>query len=229
MAHDRLCTRYGEPDRATIRAFDDENREETCMQFTSIVVAAGIGLGCCALADAGAKVGARSGTGSGQAGADRFAGDWVEAHSLRELPAGIQALLGVGLGEDGGIADRGASFNASDVAGGGLPRHRFVLGAVNGDIAVVAVEQGGRGYRVETMEFRQVGATWEPVRCAVGAEAPQRSAELLGSIASPRAASPGTCRLPGSHHINTPTTPAATTDSGPPANPQPRLRLQPGA
>lgn len=202
------------------------------MQFTSIVVAAGIGLGCCALADAGARAGAGSGagsgTGSGQAGASRSAGDWVEAHSLRELPAGIQALLGVGLGEDGGIADRGASFNASDVVGGGLPRHRFVLGAVNGDTAVVAVEQGGRGYRVETMEFKQVGATWEPVRCAVGAEPPQRSAELLNGIAAPRAASPGTCRLPGSHHVNVPAAaPSATAD--PQANPQPRLRLQPGA
>jgi hypothetical protein len=224
MAHDRLCTRYGEPDRATIRAFDDKKREETCMQFTSIVVAAGIGLGCCALADAGARAGA----GTGQAGADRFAGDWVEAHSLRELPAGIQALLGVGLGEDGGIADRGASFNSSDVVGGGLPRHRFVLGAVNGDTAVVAVEQGGRGYRVETMEFKQVGATWEPVRCAVGAEPPQRGAELLDGIAAPRAASPGACRLPGSHHVNVPAAPPSAT-ADPQANPQPRLRLQPGA
>ena len=79
------------------------------MQFASIVVAAGIGLGCCALADAGAR--------SGEARADRLEADWTEAQSLRELPAGVQALLGVGLGEEGGIADRGDRFNAGDVHG----------------------------------------------------------------------------------------------------------------
>jgi len=185
------------------------------MQFASIVVAAGIGLGCCALADAGAR--------SGEARADRIEVNWTEAQSLRELPAGVQALLGVGLGEEGGIADRGGNFNASDVLGGGLPQRRFALGAVNGDTAVVAVEQGGHGYTVQTMEFRQVGATWEPVRCTLGIEPPRRSAELLENIAARRPAAPGICRLPGFHQE-----PATATASAPAAQP-PRFRLRPEA
>lgn len=185
------------------------------MQFASIVVAAGIGLSCCALADAGSR--------SGEARADRIEADWTEAQSLRELPAGVQALLGVGLGEEGGIADRGTSFNSGDVLGGGLPQRRFALGAVNGDTAVVAVEQGGRGYQVQTMEFRQVGATWEPVRCTVGIEPPRRSAELLENIAARRPAAPGTCKLPGFHPE-----PATATVSVPQPQP-PRFRLRPEA
>jgi len=149
------------------------------MQLASIVVAAVIGVGCCSPAAAG--------------------NEWVEAQSLRELPAGIQALLGVGLGEQGGIADRGDRFNAGDVVGNGLPQRRFALGAVNGDTAFVAVEQGGRGYSVATVEFKQMGATWEPVRCTVGSEPPRRSTELLDSVAARQAAALEACRLPGTH------------------------------
>jgi hypothetical protein len=186
------------------------------MQFASIVVAAGIGLSCCALADAGSR--------SGEARADRIEADWTEAQSLRELPAGVQALLGVGLGEDGGIADRGDRFNASDVLGSGLPQRRFALGAVNGDTAVVAVEQGGRGYHVQTMEFRQVGATWEPVRCTLGIQPPRRSAELLENIAARRPAAPDACQLPGFHPDPMPATTAVSAPGV-----QPRLRPRPGA
>lgn len=190
------------------------------MQFASIVVAAGIGLGCCALADAAGKAGA----GAGRWDADRGTADWTEAQSLRELPAGIQALLGVGLGEEGGIADRGDRFNIGDATGSGLPQRRFALGAVNGDTVVVAVEQGGRGYHVQTMEFRQTGATWEPVRCTVGVAAPRRSAELLESILTRQPAAPGSCQLPGFHPEPAP---AATVISVPAA--QPRLKPRPGA
>jgi len=174
------------------------------MRFASIVMVAGIGIGigCCWPARAG--------------------DEWVEAQSLRELPAGIQALLGVGLGEEGGIADRGDRFNASDVTGSGLPQRRFALGAVNGDTAVVAVEQGGRGYSVATVEFRQVGATWEPVRCTLGSEPPRRSTELLDSIAARQAAAPGACRLADVHPEDAPATAAVAAPS-----PQPRLRPRP--
>jgi hypothetical protein len=199
-------------------AFDGKNHEEAGMQFASIVVAAGIGLSCCALADAGSR--------SGEARADRIEADWTEAQSLRELPAGVQALLGVGLGEEGGIADRGERFNASDVTGSGLPQRRFALGAVSGDTAVVAVEQGGRGYHVQTMEFRQVGETWEPVRCTMGVAPPRRSAELLENIAARRPAAPGSCHLPGLQQEPL-AVPATTAVSGP--APQPRIKLRPGA
>jgi hypothetical protein len=177
------------------------------MQFASMVVVAGIGIGCCSPAGAG--------------------DEWVVAESLRELPAGIQALLGVGLGEDGGIADRGDRFNTGDVTGNGLPQRRFALGAVNGDTAVVAVEQGGRGYSVATVEFKQMGATWAAVRCTLGSEPPRRSTELLDSITARQTAAPGACRLPGFHPDDAPAT-AAVTGSGLQPDPQPRRKPRPG-
>jgi hypothetical protein len=147
-----------------MRSFEGEHG----MHITRIVVAAGMVLGCWSGAQA-----------SGQAD-----GEWVEAQSLRELPAGIQALLGVGLGAAGGIADRGERYNAADMVVDNLPGRRFALGIVNGESAVVAVERGGRGYAVETVEFHQVGATWEPVRCVVSAEPPHRAGELLDALAA---------------------------------------------
>ncbi|MGJ7915723.1 hypothetical protein ACI48D_09640 [Massilia sp. LXY-6] len=152
------------------------------MQFASIVVAAGIGIGCCALADADAN-------------ADRSRGDWTEAQSLRELPAGVQVLLGVGLSpHDGGIADRGENFNSSDVWSAGMPPvRRFVLGLVSGDKALVALEQGGRAHQFKAVEFRQAGTTWEPVRCVATRALPHRGAELLESVAANRP--PEACSL----------------------------------
>lgn len=139
------------------------------MQFASIVAAAGIGLGCCnAAVGQGEQV------------------NWVEAQSLRELPPGIQVLLGVGLAAgEGGIADRGDRFNATDVRMDDVPQRRFVLGIVNGDTAVVAVERGGRGYAVQTLEFKQVGPTWQTARCATSLKVPRHGEEMLDSIAHP--------------------------------------------
>jgi hypothetical protein len=153
------------------------------MQFASIVAAAGIGLGCCNAA-----------IGQGEQAT------WQEAQSLRELPPGIQVLLGVGLGaHDGGIADRGEAFNNGDVVTpASPPQRRFALGLVNGDTALIAVEQGGRGHGVAAMEFKQNGATWEPVRCAyTGMVVPHRAVELLEAFAAHPAHNPQACRLPG--------------------------------
>jgi hypothetical protein len=142
------------------------------MQFASIVVAAGIGLGF-ALAGAGA--------GAGQAGVDRGADDWTEAQSLRELPAGIQALLGVGLAPDnGGIADREPQF--SEVTLKSAPQRRFAVGAFSEGKAVVAVQQGGSRYSVWGLEFRQVGGTWEVTRCGWLRIQPRRGPELLAAF-----------------------------------------------
>jgi hypothetical protein len=164
-------------------AFDQDDPKETCMQFASIVAAAGIGLGCC---------NAAIGQGE-QAG-------WQEAQSLRELPPGIQVLLGVGLGaHDGGIADRGEALNNGDVVTpASPPQRRFVFGLLNGDTALIAVEQHGRGHALAAMEFKQTGATWETVRCAyTGTVAPHRAAELLEAFAAHPGHNPQACRLPG--------------------------------
>jgi hypothetical protein len=162
-----------------------QQKRETSMQFARIVVAAAIGIGSaiggCAVA----------------ADAQREDGRWVEAQSLRELPAGVQVLLGVGLAPDeGGIADRDARFNPSDIMIDGVPGRRFALGVLKGDTAVVAVEGGGRGYSVQTMEFKQVGSTWAASRCASSATLPQHGAELVDALAQP-ASKASTCILPG--------------------------------
>jgi hypothetical protein len=153
------------------------------MQFASIVVAAGLAIGCCALTD--------------RANADRLQSDWTEAQSLRELPAGVQVLLGVGLSpHDGGIADRGENFSASDVWADGMPpARRFVLGLVSGDKALVALEQGGRASQFKAVEVRQSGTTWAPVRCVPTRALPHHGAELLESVAADRP--PETCSLSG--------------------------------
>ena len=144
------------------------------MRFATMVVLAGIGFGQCTLADA-----------AGQSG-------WTEAQSLREHPAGIQALLGVGLGADG-IADRGENFNEGDLHADNMPTRRFALGVVNGDTAMVAVEQGGRAYSVSAVEFRQAGTIWDTVRCASMNELPRRGMELVDAFAGRRAGPPGPC------------------------------------
>jgi hypothetical protein len=141
------------------------------MRFVTMVLVAGVGLGSGAPA---------------QAGGQMEQGGWTEARSLRELPAGIQALLGVGLGL-AGIADRGADFNETDAVDDSMPRRRFVLGVVNGGTAMVALEQGGRVYAVRAVEFRQAGTTWDAVRCAPMESVPRRSTELVGALSGKQA------------------------------------------
>jgi hypothetical protein len=138
------------------------------MQFASIVAAAGIGIGCCSMANVGRA---------------QESNNWTEALSLRELPAGIQALLGVGLAPDnGGIADREFQFNEINVAVKAVPKRRFAVGTFSDGRAVVAVEQGGSSYSVWGLEFRQVGDTWEVTRCGWLRKRPRRAPELLAAL-----------------------------------------------
>lgn len=182
------------------------------MLFATMAMLATIGLGCCTFAHAG-----------GQA----EQGSWTEAQSLRELPAGIQALLGVGLGADG-IADRGEDFNEGELAADNMPTRRFALAIVSGDTALVAVEEGGRTYAVRAVEFRQTGATWDAVRCASMSELPRRGAELADAFGGHHAGHPGPCREFGMHLG----TPAVAAPAGPaavaPAAVQTRVRPRPG-
>jgi len=80
---------------------------------------------------------------------------WVEATSLRSVPADVVTAIG---GEP--IADRGQPFNPSDVFNG-LPARRFLLAGIGPDEAIVAVERGGRGHFVE---FLRIGRADRRVR-----------------------------------------------------------------
>jgi hypothetical protein len=76
-----------------------------------------------------------------------------EVKSLRELPAGVQAALGVGKSALDGIADRGAQYNATDVVDSRLPMRRFLVGGLDNRTALVAVEHGGIGWGVIVYAF----------------------------------------------------------------------------
>lgn len=166
---------------------------------------------------------------------------WQEAQSLRELPAGIQALLGVGLGGDDGIADRGDSFNAGDAVADNTPMRRFALGIVNGDTAVVAVEQGGRGYSVQVMEFHQAGATWAPARCTALFDVPRHGSDLLEAFSGHASGTALPCRAGDgqvsghvsgnvSGHVSSTTGAAVASPAASPASPaRARVRQRPGA
>ena len=173
------------------------------MRFVTMVILAG--LGTAALAQA-----------AGQA----EQGDWTEAQSLRELPAGIQVLLGVGLGL-AGTADRDETFNETAAIDDAMPRRRFVLGVVHGDIAMVALEQGGRAYSVRAVEFKLAGATWDAVRCAPMEALPHRGTELVGVLSGKHA---GPCGSFGIRMDDTDPSPAAAA----PVLPA-RVRPRPGA
>jgi hypothetical protein len=168
------------------------------MPFTTILLVAAMLLGWCAAVPAFAQ------------GPDA---EWTEAHSLRELPAGVQVLLGVGLApNEGGIADRGEPFNPGDLTAPNLPLRRFALAMVGSTRVLVALERGGHGYAVQTAEFRRRGPTWEMVRCTGLAEAPRHGTELLDAFAARAALHGEPCSL-----------------AGPAPEPASVLRPQPGA
>lgn len=76
-----------------------------------------------------------------------------EVKNLRELPAGVQAALGVGKPALDGIADRGERYNATDVADSRLPMRRFLVGGFDDRTALIAVEHGGIGWGVIVYAF----------------------------------------------------------------------------
>jgi hypothetical protein len=86
-------------------------------------------------------------------------GNFQEVQGLADLPASIRSALGVGrLGLDG-VADRGQPFNPTDVVDDRLPMRRFLAAGRDGDTWLVALEQGGYGYRVEVFLFSALEAT----------------------------------------------------------------------
>jgi hypothetical protein len=162
------------------------------------------------------------------------AGAWEEAQSLRELPAGIQALLGVGLGGRDGIADRGEGFNIGDVIVDNTPQRRFALGIGNGTTTVVAVEQGGIGYSVQVLEFHQDGTMWEPARCTARPRVPRHGADLLDAFTAQAPGVVASCRMSGGHVSVEMTAPRGLVAPAPaplPGTPTaaPRVRPRPGA
>jgi hypothetical protein len=79
-----------------------------------------------------------------------------EVRTLRELPSGIQAVLGVGTPGLDGIADRNGKYNPTDVVDTGLPMRRLLVAGLDANTTLVAIEHGGRGWRVEVTLFKNI-------------------------------------------------------------------------
>jgi hypothetical protein len=153
---------------------------------------------------------------------DNVSDNWSEARSLGELPAGVRTLLGVGRSGRDGIADQGGPFNAGDVIVDDTPQRRFALGIANDATVVVAVEHGGIGYRVEVLEFHQVDALWEPVRCALRGDVPRHGDALLATLAASAPQAEASCRMVDGHVAVAPRRAPAVAPGPPSVRPQPR-------
>ncbi len=76
-----------------------------------------------------------------------------EVRALAGLPPTIKSTLGVGRPGLDGVADRGQSFNVTDMVDDRVPMRRLLSAGRDGDNWIVAIERGGRGYSVEVFLF----------------------------------------------------------------------------
>src|SRR5271154_1576591 len=81
---------------------------------------------------------------------------FTEARSLGDLPIEVIKLLA--RQDSSEMSDRGGKFNAGDVGGG--PFRRFALAAVSKNRILIAIEHGGRGYRVELWGVERTNDGW---------------------------------------------------------------------
>ena len=105
-----------------------------------------------------------------------------EVTSLRELPPAVQSTLGVGIPGLDGIANRGESYNPTDVVDSRLPMRRFVVAGLDADTALVAVEHGGFGWRVEVTAFADIQRKPIPEREWTLFETPTSLRDLAGRL-----------------------------------------------
>ena len=115
------------------------------------------------------------------------AASWVQINSLNELPAAVRASLVAATG----LSDRGGPFNAGCVVQKDVPQSRFVLGARQPDVLVLAIEHGGFAHVVETLEYRQAGGQWTLVQRGHGSVNVDSAQTLVAQHqASPKRAAP---------------------------------------
>jgi hypothetical protein len=84
----------------------------------------------------------------------------VEVGSVEGLPKDVKEILGRQNTGAEGIADKWEKFSATDVVDNHLPMRRFITGGSGTVFAVVAYEQGGRGYSIQAATFGMHGSGW---------------------------------------------------------------------
>lgn len=91
--------------------------------------------------------------------------------SIKALPPAVRHYLEAYRATEAPIADAGEAFNAGDVMIDKTPQRRFVSGTATADCIFVTIEYGGRGYSVQTFNFRRNHDTWQylETRTATGA------------------------------------------------------------
>ena len=105
-----------------------------------------------------------------------------EVRSLRDLPPGVQAVLGVGISGLEGIADRNGKYNPTDTVDPTLPMRRFLIAGLDADSALVAVEHGGFGWGGEVALFSNTNSKPVAEREWTLFEAPKTLRELVDRL-----------------------------------------------
>ena len=84
----------------------------------------------------------------------------VEVRSIEGLPTDVKKILGRQKIGVEGIADKWEKFNTTDVMRDQLPVRRFITGGAGPRSALVAYEQGGRGYSIQAAAFALERSGW---------------------------------------------------------------------
>ena len=84
--------------------------------------------------------------------------EWIPVRALSAVPANIRQEVESSLGSDGGIAERGGAFNATDVVDS-RPSKRFVIAGRAGADWFVCYEQGGRGHHLVLAAYDSSSST----------------------------------------------------------------------
>jgi len=107
-----------------------------------------------------------------------------EVRTLTALPNEVNSLLGQARAGMDGIADRGAKFNVTDVVDERFPMSRFVIAGINASCVLVAIERGGRAYRIELIVFDHGNGKWQLANSINIYRIPQSLQEMLTYLPS---------------------------------------------
>lgn len=106
----------------------------------------------------------------------------VEVQSVEQLPLDLKKILGRQKNGIEGLADRRDEFNRTDVIDTKLPMRRFAIGGAGPGSALVAYEQGGRGYSIHAVAFALGTLGWVEVGEWTLQKTPDTLRGLLGLI-----------------------------------------------
>lgn len=104
--------------------------------------------------------------------------------TLGALPEDVKLALQ----RDGTLSDRGGKFRSGDLIGPGdevVPTRRFVMAAIGGNRAYVAIEHGGLGYGIDVWVFERKDSRWKGQLQGHMSELPMSELAFVQTICSP--------------------------------------------